>query len=462
MNIVQENTGELTTTLKITLTPEDYQQKVDSAMKDLQKKAQMPGFRPGKVPMGMVKKLYGKSVLAEEVNKILVDAVYDYVKEKDINMLGNPLPDHDKAEDIDWDNQTEFEFFYEIGMAPEINLNLSEDIEVEYHDIKVEDTLVDETIQDIAKRNGKPISPDVSEEGDVLFGKFEELDGDGNVLEDGLKHESNLYIQYLKDEETKKKLTGAKAGDVADLDLVKSVDNEAEMANMLGIKKEELVNYGKNFRFTIQRISRIEPAEINQELFKKVAPDQEITEEEAFREFIREQMAKQYQHDVDKHFKNEAIKTIVEKADISLPEEFLKKWLIASNKDNQEFSAEQVDQEFETFADSFKWKLIEGHLVKEHQIEVKPEEVTQFLKNYMRNQLQQYGQPDPEEEMLNGFVQRIMSNQEEVKKVYEQLLDVKILELFKNQLKLNKKQVTFDEFVKEMTEKYKSQGQPQA
>jgi trigger factor len=456
MNIIQENRSELEATLKIQLSQEDYQEKVDKALKEMQRKAQMPGFRPGKVPFGMVKKLYGKGVLADEVNKVLIDGIYDYIKEKEINILGNPLPDNDKVSAIDWEGQTEFEFHYDIGIAPKIDLTVSEEIAVEYYRIKIEDSMVDDTIKDITRRNGNMINPEISEKEDVLFGEFAELDGDGNVLEDGLKNKSNLYIQYLKDDETKEKLTGLKVGDSSDIDIVKSVENESEMAGMLGIKQEELSNFGKNYRFTVERISRIEPAELSEELYKKVVPESTINSEEEFKEHIREQLAKQYQADADKHFKNEAIKVIVQKANLELPEEFLKRWLLETNKENDQVTPEQVENEFVSFADSFKWQLIENHIIKENNLEVKTEEVISYLKDYMRVQLRQYGQENPEDEVLNDFVNRIMTNKEEVKKVYEQLFDTKILELFKEKLKLDEKEVTFDEFVNLMTEKYKS------
>ncbi len=459
MNIVQEKTSELTANLKIQLEAEDYQQKVDKALKDLQKKASMPGFRPGKVPMGIVKKMYGKGVLADEVNKILADSIYEYIKDQKLDILGNPLPDNDKSKEIDWDNQSEFEFHYEIGLAPEININFNDPIPVEYHKIKVEDSILNETIEDIQKRNGDFINPETSEEGDVLFGEFTELDGENNVLEDGLKNKSNLYIQYIKDEQTKAELIGKKPEDSILLDLVKSVENETEMATMLGVKKEELEQYGKNYKFTIERISRVNPVELNKELFDKVAPDKDIQDEAGFREFISEQLQKQYQADVDKNFKNEAVKAILAKANLDLPEEFLKRWLIESNTDNKEITPEQVEKEFVTLAESFKWQLIENYLIKEYKIEVKHEEVSEYLKNYMRQQLRQYGQQDPDEEVLNDFVKRIASNQEELKKVYDQLFEVKVLDLLKEKLSLQPKEVNFDEFVTEMTEKYKKQNE---
>jgi trigger factor len=456
MNITKENKGNLAATLKIQLTKEDYNAKVEKALKDMQRKAQMPGFRPGKVPMGLVKKMYGKSVLADEVNKVMIDGIYDYIKENEINILGNPLPDHDKASGIDWENQTDFEFHYDIGIAPAIDLELSDEISVEYYKIKIEDSMVEDTITDIARRYGKMINPETSEKDDVLFGEFAELDGDGNLIEDGLKNKSNLFIQYIKDEDTRNSLIGKKSGESIDVDIVKSVENESEMAGMLGIKKEELDQYGKNFRFTIERISRIEPAELNNDLFTKVAPETSITTEEDFREYMRTQLSKRYQADADKHFRNEAIKVIVEKANLELPEEFLKRWLLETSKDNDQITAEQVENEFVSFADSFKWQLIENHLIKNNNIEVKTEEVVAYLKDYMRIQLKQYGQENPDDEVLNDFVNRIMTNKDEVKKVYDQLFDTKTLELFKEKLKLDKKEVNFDEFVNIMTERYKS------
>jgi trigger factor len=456
MNITQENKGNLAATLKIQLTKEDYNEKVEKALKDMQRKAQMPGFRPGKVPMGLVKKMYGKSVLADEVNKVMIDGIYDYIKENEINILGNPLPDHDKASGIDWENQTDFEFHYDIGFAPAINLELSDDISVEYYKIKIEDSMVEDTIKDITRRYGKMVNPETSEKDDVLFGEFAEVDGESNPIEDGLKNKSNLFIQYIKDEDTRNNLIGKKSGESVDLDIMKSVENESEMAGMLGIKKEELEQYGKNFRFTIERISRIEPAELNNDLFTKVAPETSIATEEDFREYMRSQLSKQYQADADKHFRNEAIKVIVEKANLELPEEFLKRWLLETNKDNDQITAEQVEKEFVSFADSFKWQLIENHLIKSNNIEVKTEEVVAYLKDYMRIQLKQYGQENPDDEILNDFVNRIMTNKDEVKKVYDQLFDTKILELFKEKLKLDEKEVTFDEFVNIMTDRYKS------
>jgi len=461
MNIVQEKTGELTANIKINLTPEDYQAKVEKAIKDLQKKAQMPGFRPGKVPMGLVKKMYGKSVLVEEVNKVLVDSMYDYIKENNLNILGNPLPDDTKTKNIDWDNQSEFEFWYEIGLSPEIKLELSDAINVNYHKIKVDEKTIDDTIEDVRKRNGLFIYPEVSAEEDVLAGELQEVDGNGNVLENGLKNQTNIYVQFLKDDETKNLLSGKMVGESVVIDLVKAVENETEMAGMLGIKKDELEKYGKDYLFTITSISRREPAEINEELFSKVAPDAEIKDLDAFRNYISEQISKQYQTEVDRNFRNEAIKVLLTEANLTLPEEFLKRWLVESNRDKKEITAEQVEKEFDVYGDTFKWQLIENYLIKEHKIEVGHTEVSDHLGNYMRMQLKQYGQANPEQALIDSFVARIINNKDEVKKVYDQLFDEKVLKLLKEKLNLVEKEVTFDEFLEEIREKYKNKNSNQ-
>lgn len=459
MNIVQENTGELSAILKVQLKEEDYKERVEKALKDLQKKAQMPGFRPGKVPFGMVKKMYGISVLADEVNKVLMDAVYEYIKEKEINILGQPLPNHEQAENIDWNTQKDFEFEYEIGIAPEVNIKLEDGIEVDYNKIVVEDKILDDYLKDITRRYGKMISPEVSEKDDVLYGEFVEMDAEGNLKEEGLKNTTNLFIQYVKDAEVQARLIGMKAGDTIDMNLLQAMESDVETASILGVKKEELGQYGENFRFSLQRISRIEPAELNEELFTKAAPDQAISTEEEFRTYLRTELSKQYQADADRDFKNVAIETIVKKANLSLPEAFLKRWIIEANRENKEVKPEEVEQEFAQYGDSFKWQLIENHLIKEYKLEVSTEEVINHLKDFMRGQMKQYGQPNPDDEILNDFAKRVMSNKDEARKVYDQLFDVKVLDLLKEKLTLKEKEVTFDEFVKMMTDKYKSSQQ---
>jgi trigger factor len=452
MQITQENTGPLEAILKVDLQKDDYQDNVEKELKVLQKKAQMPGFRPGKVPFGMVRKLYGKSVLVEEVNKILADAVYEHIKEKKLNILGHPVPDHELAGEVDWEAQTEFTFHYHIGLAPEVNLELDEQIEVDYYRIKVGDDVVDKYMDDLRRRYGKMSHPGVSGEEDVLYGEFVEMLSDDEVKPDGKVNKGNLYIKFLKDGETKSRLTGAKPGESVVMDVAKDVGSETEIAAMIGVKKEEVGNFGPLFRFSIESISRIDPAELNEEFFEKVAPGKEITSEDALRAFVGEQVSLQYQVDVDKHFRNEVMKKLLEATALQLPENFLKKWLVDANR--EEVGPEQVEKEFGQFADTFRWQLIENHLVKTHDLQVSQEELDSHLETYFRNQLKQYGQEEVDQEMINQFVNNIKSKEEEIKKVYDHLNDEKLLKLFKEKLKLKETELGFDDFVKLVTEKY--------
>ncbi len=452
MNIVQEHTGELEAVLKVELSNEDYQERVTRELKAMQRKASIPGFRPGKVPFGMIQKMYGKSVLVEEVNKVLGDAVYSYIKDNKLSIVGHPVADHKKAETIDWENITGFTFEYQIGLAPEVVLELSSDIEVDYLTIKVDDTMVDSYLLDIRKRYGKMSNPEVSEAEDVLYGLFEELDADGELKPEGKAHKSNLYIQYMKDDALKEQLTGIGTGIIVDIDLMKAVESETEAASMVGVKKEELGNYNPIFRFTVESISRVEPAEMNTELYDKVVPGMGIITEEAFKGVIRDQIKQQYQTDIDKNFKNDVRKKLIEITKLPLPERFLKTWLLDAHKD--EFTAEQIDEEFDTLADTFRWQLIENHIIKQYELKVTPEEINNHLAEYFRAQMKQYGQEDVDQEVIDDFIKNIASKEDEMKKVYDHLYDQKLLGMYKDNLSLKETEVSFDEFVKVVSEKY--------
>lgn len=454
MNIVHESTGTLEAVIKVQLGKEDYQEKVSGELKNMQRKAQMPGFRPGKVPYGMIQKMYGKSVLVEEVNKVLADAVFQYIKEKELNILGQPVPDHKEAEKIDWDDLNGFTFKYHIGLAPEFEIDLASGIEVPYHKIKVEDDMVNSYLADIRRQYGKMTSPEVSSIEDVLFGEFCEMESPDQEKPDGKTHKSNLFIQYIKDEELQSRLVGIRAGDTVLLDIIKAVESASESAAMIGVKKEELSNYSPLFRFTLDSISHVEPAEMNEELYNKLAPGKGIHDESSFRELLREQISQQYQADVDKHFKNEVRKKLIDLTSLALPLDFLKMWLLDANRDS--FTPEQVEKEFDNLADTFRWQLIENHLIKRYELKVAQQEIHEHLEQYFRQQMKQYGQQDVEQEVIDGFVKNISSKEEEVKKVYDHLYDQKLLGLYKTHLSLQETELSFGDFVKLMNEKYKT------
>lgn len=453
MNIEKENTGQLEATIKVKLTEDDYREQVEKELKNTQKKAQMPGFRPGKVPAGMIRKLYGKSILAEQVNKIMADAVLNYIKEEELEILGSPLPDSESTGKIDFENQDEFEFHYKIGLKPAIDLELSEDIEIDYHKIIVPDERVDEIVNENCKRHGNLIYPGVAEEGDVLNGVFTEVDEANNPVEGGKENKTSVFIHFIKDPDIKDQFVGAKPGSEVFMDILKAVESETEAAAMIGVKKEDLKQYSPYFRFSVENISRIEPAELNEELFEKIAPGKDIKTEEALRQFLKEQMSLQYQSEVDKHFRNEISEKLINITNLSLPGTFLKKWMLENNK--EKLSEQQIEEEFEKFAEGFKWQLIEGYLIKKYNIEVKPEEVDNQLQLFIRAQLARYGQQDLPKEIMDKYLNELRSKKEEVEKVYDYLFEIKLISLLKEKIKLHEIEISLEDFNLMLAEKYK-------
>jgi len=455
MNITKEHTSELEARLKVQITEDDYREKVEKSLKDIQKKANIPGFRPGKVPSGLIKKMYWKTVLLEEVNKVMSESLYDYIKSEKLPVLGSPLADQNQGMDIDWDTQKEFDFTFEIGMSPEINISLDDAIPVDYYKIKVEDKTVQDYVEDICRRNGEMAHPEVSEEDDLLFGEFVETDGNGTVKENGHSHKSNLYIKFVKDEDLKKQMIGCSIGAVFTFDIIKASENEVEASSMIGLKKEELETVNPVFRFTVENISRLKPSELNQALYDKVAPGLGIESEEAFRNMVKEQVSKQFDIDSDRQFKLDAIKKLVDISGFDLPDNFLKKWLIDQNTD--QLNAENIDEEYHKYRDTLKWQLIENKIASDNKVDVTPEEIKNHLKAFMADQMLRYGQSNIEEEMLENFAKRIMADEKEVKNAYDRLFDDKVFQLLKNKLQLNIVELTYDDFVKLVAEKHKAQ-----
>lgn len=453
MNIDLQNTGNLTAKLKVKIEPDDYKDNVDTELKGLQKKAQVRGFRPGKAPMGLVKKMYLKSVMAEQVNTLLSKSLYEYIEKENLNILGNPLPDKDMGTDIDFETQTEFEFSFDVGMAPEINLELDENTEVEYFKIKVDDSMLDETIENLKKQNGEQKEMEVVEAEDVLKGQIQEIDGDGNIIDEGLSHETTISVNYVQDKETKERFIGSKKNDTIDLDIEKTAENETEMASMLGVNKEDLDQYGKNYRFTINQITRLIPAEMNKEFYDKVVAENSFETEEDFREHIRGELGKNLQGESDRNFANDAKQEIIEKTNLELPEEFLKKWLLENNSENENFTKEQVETDFVKYKDSFKWQLIQSHLIKKYDLKVEQDEVRNHISGMVTQQFMQYGYNQFPDSFLDEYVNKMMEDKEQLRSVYDQIYDQKITGLMKEKLKLKETEIGYNDFINKMTEK---------
>ena len=446
MNITQEKIDALNAKLKVQLSSEDYQEKVEAVIVNYRKTASIPGFRKGKVPMGQVKKMIGKSVLIDEVNKLLQEAIYKHITENKVEVLGNPLP---LTSEVDWDNATDFEFEYEMGLAPEFKVTLDKKSKFDYLQIVADKKMVDHYVTDMAKRYGKMTQPEKSEKTDLMMGEFTQLDGEGNVLEGGINHTSSVALDIIQDKKAQKALVGLAEGDEVKLHITKDFSNDAH--HMLNIKKEELETLDADFTFKVNKISRMEPADMTQDLFDKVFGKDTVKSEKEFRAKVKEEVEKSFVGESDNKLKNDVILHLIKKTKLSLPDTFLKKWLVATNE--QGLTEEQVEQEYEQYSKSLKWQLIENKIIKDNELEVKNEDVISHTKELIVSNFAQYGQPAPEDKKLEEIAVQVLGNEEERKKVYNQLYDVKTMSLYKEKFSLKNKEVTYDEFVKLASEK---------
>ena len=446
MNITQEKIDALNAKLKVQLSSEDYQEKVEAVIVNYRKTASIPGFRKGKVPMGQVKKMIGKSVLVDEVNKLLQEAIYKHITENKVEVLGNPLP---LTSEVDWDNATDFEFEYEMGLAPEFKVTLDKKSKFDYLQIVADKKMVDHYVTDMAKRYGKMTQPEKSEKTDLMMGEFTQLDGEGNALEGGINHTSSLALDIIQDKKAQKALVGLTDGDEVKLHITKDFSNDAH--HMLNIKKEELETLDADFTFKVNKISRMEPADMTQDLFDKVFGKDTVKSEKEFKAKVKEEVEKSFEGESDNKLKNDVILHLIKKTKLSLPDTFLKKWLVATNE--QGLTEEQVEQEYEQYSKSLKWQLIENKIIKDNELEVKNEDVISHTKELIVSNFAQYGQPAPEDKKLEEIAVQVLGNEEERKKVYNQLYDVKTMSLYKEKFSLKNKEVTYDEFVKLASEK---------
>ncbi|MCD4772288.1 MAG: trigger factor [Bacteroidales bacterium] len=446
MNITKENTGDLTAILKVEVIEKDYQEQVVNVLKDYRKKANIPGFRVGKVPPGVIKKMYGKAVIADEVNKVLSESLQKYIEENKLNILGQPLPNVEKSENIDFEKQNDFVFFFDIGMSPEVNLELSDKIKVNYYKIKADKKTVDKYIEDIKKRNGTTIHPDAPETGDTVKGNLVQLDDKGQLMEDDAKNEALINIDFLKDNAIQKKFIKLKKGDKIIFNPLKATENETQTAAILGIKIEDTEKLKSDYEFTLTDIDRIEPAELNEELYKKTFPHAKIENEEQLRKEIKKEAEIVFAPESEKMFMNDAIEKLIETSEILLPDEFMKRWILESNEGK--ITKEQLEVQYDSYAKSLRWQLVENKIINDHNIKIDNQEIKTHIKKFLTSQMPM-PKDDPEaDNRMNGIIDSVMENKEEVKKINDQLYDEKLREVFKSTLKLTQKKVTFEEFSK--------------
>ncbi len=441
MNISKKDIDSLNAEIIINLGPSDYEEKVNDAIKKVQRSAAMPGFRPGKVPTGLIKKQYGTSILVEELNKILNDTLHNYITENSIEILGNPMPKEQMP--VDWNNQKDFTFTYELGLAPQFDFKVDSTHTFTYKKVKVDEELVEKYLKDVRRNYGKSVNPDVAGEKDVLFVDIVELDGENNIVPGGIFKSTSVGVDRLKNEAMKKKLIGLKKEDKLVINVNELYETALDKSISLGIDKEVAEAFNGNIQLTVKNIARLEDADLNQELFDKLYGAGKINSEEEFRNKIKEELGLMFNQDSDRDLRKEIEKTLVSKLNLQLPDEFLKRWLMAVNE--KPLSEEQLEKEYPEYANSMKWRLIENKIIKDNNIIVSPEEATVEAKAFIQGEYARYGQT-PTDEDVNKIAKDLLSREKEAQKIFENLYAKKVLDLIKNNCKLDNKEVSYNEF----------------
>tara|TARA_Y100001978_G_scaffold201650_1_gene220524 strand:+ start:916 stop:2313 length:1398 start_codon:yes stop_codon:yes gene_type:complete len=449
MDVIVKNLDPLNAVLTVKISNEDYQKTYESSLKNYRKQMQLPGFRKGHVPTNIIKKKYGPTILAEEIDKILNKSIFDHISTEKINILGNPLPIEDDKLKVDWNNPGDFEFAYELGIAPDFTLDLPGKLKYTMYQPKIDDSLINKQINDLAKRYGKLISVEKAGEGDMIFANFKELDEDGNVVADGFNQSSTISLEFIEDKKVKKKLIGAKPKDEFTLDPKTISRGDADMAAMLGIEKERAALYNRNVLMTVTDSKTLKPANIDVALFDKLYGAGEVKTEEEFRNKVTEELNKMFVADTDRLFKKEVSATLIKKLKIKLPDTFLKKWILSSNK---EATKEQVDKDYEMYADNLKWQLIENNIIKEQKIKVEGEELMNHTMELIGSQYAQYNMMIPAEDELKKAAENVLANKDEARKINDMLYDKKVMDFLKSTLKITDKFISHEDFVKKSSE----------
>jgi trigger factor len=450
MKITQNNINDLQAELKVVITPEDYQEKVDKELKNYRKNAEIPGFRKGKVPMSVINKKYRIPVLVDQVNKLLQEDLYKYISSEKVKVLGSPMPKD--SQQVDWENTSTFTFEFEIGLSPDLDVKITKKDKVKYYQIQADNKLVDNYANDIAKRYGAMSKPEISEEGDLVFCEIVQIDVDGNVMENGVRNEATVSMDFISDKKIKKQFIGVTEGDSFTVNVMKAFTNHTDLSSMLNITHDQLHDLSsEDFQFTVKNVSRIKPSEMNQELFEKVYGKDSVKTEKEFKERIKDEAERSFVPESDRMLKNDVVTYLIDKIKFDMPDEFLKRWLVHTSE--KKVTLEQIESEYDMYSKSLRWQLIENNILENYNVKVSTEEVENHTKSLITMQMQQYGQPVPQEDKMNEIVSSILKKEDERKKIYDQLYDVKSLEVYKENFKLTEKAISYDDFVKLASEK---------
>lgn len=438
MNITKENVDALNAVVKVDIVADDYQEKVTEVLNDYRRKADIPGFRKGHVPMGMVKKQYGKSVMIDEVNKLLQESLSKFLVEEKLDILGNPLPK--MQDDFSWDTET-FSFEFELGLAPEFEVNLASKKKVTQYNIVAEDSLIDKEVENLQSRYGK-------------MSTLEEIVEDANVTgtftndEKEINKKSTVSLKEIKGKVNLKKFIGKKVGDVLELKTKGLFADDHKLIGALGIDHDDAHGLEINVSFTIEEITSIELADLDQELFDKLFADGSVKTVTELRDRIKEDAEKQFLQQADQQLLNAVTEHLIETTKFDLPAEFLQKWIATAGE--KELTAEEASEEYTKSEKGLRYQLIQEKILRDNDIKLDYAELKEYAKGFIKAQMAQFGNMNPEEKELEDIANRILSNQEEAKRLQDQLLSQKLLTFYKENMSFKTKEVTYENFVKEV------------
>ena len=445
MNITQQKVDDLNAIVKITIAPEDYSPRVDKALKEQAKKANLPGFRKGMVPVAHMKRMYGKSILVEEINNMLSENLSKYLTDNKVEILGQPLPVMDDSKEFKWDNTDEFEFNYELGLAPKVDIEVSSKDKFTAYNVKADEETLEARIKNIRKSYDKMTNPEVAAESDVLYADLAQLSPDGEIFEGGIATTGSVRLDLVTDKKILKSLVGLKKDDVVELDLQKAFDNnETVIAKLLNIGEDDAKDLQSKFKVTVKNVNRLEESDLNQEFYDKIFGEGLVTDEAGFKAKITEEVESMFKQDADRKLQNDIYTQLTEQTKMQLPDEFLRKWLKATN---EKLTDEELEQGYADFAKNLKWTLIENKIITDNEIKIEYKDVFETAKQRLDAQFRMYSpQPMPEDQLAQ-YASTFLQEKENANRIFDEVKALKVFEYIQSVATLNQKDIDYKKFV---------------
>jgi len=438
MNVTRENIDALNATVRINIVKADYEEKVDRKLREYKRTATIRGFRPGHVPFQMIKKMYGTTVLVDEINTLVSQSLSDYIKTENLDILGDPIPKHEDHS-FDPEKSEEFSFAFELGLAPEFELSLSKKMKLTRYLIEPDAKMIADYVGNYARRNGEFVKTDKSEEKDMLKGSISSADG--SITND----DASLSVDLVKDETIKKEFIGKAEGDTITFDIRTAFPNDYEIAGLLRKQKDEVKEINGLFTITIKEVSRFMPAENDQELWNKVYGEGTVSSVEEFEAKVTEEIRQYFSRETEYKLRTDARDMLLQKVSFGLPEEFLKRWLL---RVNEKTTAEDIEKDWDHFRNDLRWQLLKNRVAKENELKITDEEILAEAKEFTRAQFTQYGLYYATDEQITSFAKDMLKKEEEARRIAEKVLDTRVLDIVIDAMKVDDKKVSAEEFNK--------------